>query len=196
MNENSPEAQAYGATEPNGIMAEELKQGGIFEVAPDELIVAATEDPGLMFRPLCSLSGGRSSSKQFHEREIQEILTEYYSRLSSSLQQSFAPPESIVDICLSGHDPQLLFLMSKNGKTVADRVRGLIVFNQESAVNTKPVIDEAKVQVQCTRETKVLLHHISAVDENKIEDIIDLGLDYIWKTMHCSSIKVNLRHYM
>ena len=86
--------------------------------------------------------------------------------------------------------------MSKNGKTVSDRVRGLIVFNQESAVNTKPVIDETKVQVSCTRETKVLLHHISAVDENKIEDIIDLGLDYIWKTMHCSSIKVNLRHYM
>lgn len=86
--------------------------------------------------------------------------------------------------------------MSKSDGSVADRVRGLLVFNQESAVNTKSEIDEAKVKVQCSRETKVVLHHISAVDENKIEDIIDLGLDYIWKTMHCSSIKVNLRHFM
>ena len=79
---------------------------------------------------------------------------------------------------------------------MADRVRGLIVFNQESQVVTKPEIDEAKLNIQCTRETKVLLHHISAIDETKIEDFIDLGLDYIWKTMHCSSIKVNLRHFM
>ena len=35
------------------------------------------------------------------------------------------------------------------------------------------------------RETKVLLHQLSAVDEELQEEIMDLGLDYIWKTMHC-----------
>jgi len=29
-----------------------------------------------------------------------------------------------------------------------------------------------------------------------LEEYADLGLDYIWKTMHCNSIKVNLHYYM
>ena len=40
------------------------------------------------------------------------------------------------------------------------------------------------------------LHHLSSIDEEKLEDVIDLGLDYIWKTMHCASIRINLHHYM
>ena len=45
------------------------------------------------------------------------------------------------------------------------------------------------------RETKVLLHQLSAVDEELQEEIMDLGLDYIWKTMHCQAIRVQLHHY-
>jgi hypothetical protein len=41
----------------------------------------------------------------------------------------------------------------------------------------------------------VLLHHLTSIDESMLEEIIDLGLDYIWKTMHCVSIKINLNHY-
>ena len=28
-----------------------------------------------------------------------------------------------------------------------------------------------------------------------MEEIIDLGLGYIWKTMHCAQIKVYLHHF-
>ena len=41
----------------------------------------------------------------------------------------------------------------------------------------------------------MLLHHLSSLDENLIEEVADLGLDYIWKTMHCNAIRVQLHHY-
>ena len=41
-----------------------------------------------------------------------------------------------------------------------------------------------------------MVHHFSAIQDQQMEDIADLGLDYIWKTMHCSSIKIYLYHYM
>ena len=41
-----------------------------------------------------------------------------------------------------------------------------------------------------------MLHHISAIDENVLEEYVDQGLDYIWRTMHCAHIKINLHHYM
>ena len=50
--------------------------------------------------------------------------------------------------------------------------------------------------INVTRNSKVMLHHLSAVDESMLEEFIDLGLDFIWKTMHCSGIKINLHHYM
>ena len=59
----------------------------------------------------------------------------------------------------------------------------------------KPQIDEKSGSVEYQRETKVMLHHLSAVDENMTEEYIDLGLDFIWKTMHCAHIKINLHHY-
>ena len=60
----------------------------------------------------------------------------------------------------------------------------------------KPVVDEAALRVSFSRETKVTLHHLTAVDESILEECIDLGLDYIWKTMHCATIRVNLHHYL
>lgn len=87
--------------------------------------------------------------------------------------------------------------MSKNGAgSLKERVRGLLIFNQESTMVKKPVIDEANIKVEFQRETKVSLHHLSSIDEGVLEEIIDLGLDYIWKTMHCTAIKINLHHYM
>ena len=63
-------------------------------------------------------------------------------------------------------------------------------------MNVKPSIDEQACKVAISRETKVLLHHISSLDENLLEDYVDQGLDFIWRTMHCTSIRINLHHYM
>ena len=60
----------------------------------------------------------------------------------------------------------------------------------------QPVVNEEKVSVQFSRETKVMLHHLSAIDDRMIEEYIDLGLDYIWKTMHCNNIRINLHYYL
>ena len=78
---------------------------------------------------------------------------------------------------------------------IEQRIKGLLVFSQESAVVQKPIIDEAGVQVDIQRETKAVLQHITSIDEGQLEEIIDLGLAHIWKTMHCASIKINLHHY-
>ena len=87
-------------------------------------------------------------------------------------------------------------MSTTSGGTLRERVRGLIIFNQESSLVRKPVIDENNVQVEFARETKVQLHHLSSIDEAFLEETVDLGLDYIWKTMHCASIKINLHYYL
>ena len=60
------------------------------------------------------------------------MLQAYYEMLTPGLRQSYAPPENIVQVCLSGYDPQFMFLMSSStssGGTLRERVRGLIIFN-------------------------------------------------------------------
>ena len=60
----------------------------------------------------------------------------------------------------------------------------------------KPEIDNESCKVSIQRDTKVLLHHVSAIDESVLEEFFDQGLDFIWRTMHCASVKINLHHYM
>lgn len=58
------------------------------------------------------------------------MLEAYYEMLTPGLRQSYAPPETIMQICMSGYDPQFMFLMSTtSGGTLRERVRGLIIFN-------------------------------------------------------------------
>ena len=92
-----------------------------------------------------------------------------------------------------------MFIMTnKPAATLQARVKGLLIFNQENSgfQQNKPTVDEAAMKVNVTRASKIILHHLSSVDENVLEEFMDLGLDYIWKTMHCSHIKINLHHFM
>ena len=129
---------------------------------------ALLEDPGLVYRPLCDINNPGQSS-QFMEKDLLSMVSAYYEHLSPSLRQSFAPPESLINVCMNGYDPHFLFLMSRNG----GRVKGLLVFNQEAALVRKPTIDEEACKVSISRETKVLLQHISALDENMLEEYVD-----------------------
>ena len=68
------------------------------------------------------------------------------------------------------------FLQLTNSKK---EVKGLLVFNQDSS-----------------EHTRVNLYHISSSeDKSKFEEVLDLGLDYIYKMMHCSSIRIYLHHF-
>lgn len=71
-----------------------------------------------------------------------------------------------------------------------ERVKGMVIFSQDTTVKSFPVINEEDAKVDIKRETKVLLHHLTAIEDDNQEEILDLGLDYIWKTMHCSAIRV------
>jgi hypothetical protein len=73
--------------------------------------------------------------------------------LTPGLKQSYALPENISQACMSGYDPQCMFLMSKSSNagaetTVQESVRGLIVFHQESTMVRKPMIDEKNMKVE------------------------------------------------
>jgi hypothetical protein len=92
---------------------------------------------------------------------------------------------------MANYDPQFLFFTSKGGGD--DKVKGLLVFNQDSAVSKVP---NTSGPLTCTNETKVNLLHVSSVDGDQIEQYLDLGLDYIWKTMHCNQIRAQLLHFM
>jgi hypothetical protein len=44
------------------------------------------------------------------------------------------------------------------------------------------------------KTTRVCIYHISTVDDSQFESILDLGLDFIWKTMHCDAIRLHVLH--
>ena len=64
-------------------------------------------------------------------------------------------------------------------------MRGLLVFSQDSVV----CFDE-----QGNKTTKVSIYHISTVNSSELELILELAMDFIWKTMHCAVIRVHLHH--
>mgnify|MGYP000850229444 CR=1 FL=1 len=162
-------------------------------MAPD-----LAQDSGLVYRPLCDVNALKEATGRFKESDLVSMVSAYYELLAPDLRQSYAPPEHLVQVSMSGYDPHFLFLVSRAGSSAPgrDKVKGLLVFNQESTLTRKPLIDEAACTVAAMRETKVQLQHLSALDETMLEEFIDQGLDFIWRTMHCASIKINLHHYL
>ena len=47
-----------------------------------------------------------------------------------------------------------------------ERVKGLMVFAQETTVRKTPITDEESVHVDFKNETKVLLHHLTALEDD------------------------------
>jgi hypothetical protein len=76
---------------------------------------------------------------------------------------------------MSGYDPHFLLITTANSK---NQVKGLLIFNQDSS-----------------DATRVNLHHISAIESGNFEEILDVSLEFIWKTMHNSSIRIFLHHF-
>ena len=85
-------------------------------------------------------------------------------------------------------------MSTKKGK-LSDRIRGLLVFSEDAAMVQNPVIDNENLSVKMSRETKVMVHHLTVIDEKNIDKAWKNGLDYIWNNMQCSAIKLYLHHY-
>ncbi len=89
------------------------------------------------------------------------------------MQQSFGPIKCLVEEAMNGYDTH--FLQLSNFKR---EPRGILVFNQDSS-------DASRVN----------LFNVTSIDQSCFEEVLDMALDFIWKTMHCASIRVFLHHY-
>jgi len=69
-------------------------------------------------------------------------------------------------------------------QATSQNIEGLILFGQES--------NSAKLMGKNT--VKMVLYHISVVNQDLKDELFDLGLDFIWKNTHCSAIRLNLFH--
>ena len=102
---------------------------------------------------------------------------------------SFAPAKELIGTAMGGYDAHFLALVDSENANQAlniNSMRGLLVFNQDSATG---------VDVEGNKTTKVSINHISCVNISELELIFDLALDFIWKTMHCASIRIQC-HYI
>lgn len=79
----------------------------------------------------------------------------------------------LIDEAMNGYDTH--FLQLTNPKR---EVKGILVFNQDAS-----------------EPTRVNLLNVSTLDMTSYEEVLDLALDFIWKTMHCASIRVFLHHF-
>lgn len=108
--------------------------------------------------------------------DYQSVVPAFVSKLSAELKKSFAPPEMLFDEVMHGYDPHFLMIAAATEK---DKAKGLLVFNQDSG-------DASRVN----------LYHLSALDTEKFEEILDVSLSYIWKTMHNQTVRIFLHHYL
>jgi hypothetical protein len=106
-----------------------------------------------------------------YQVEVPKII----SSLTPELQKCFAPADTLFKEVLGGYDPHFLLITTAQDKV---QVKGLLVFNQDSE-------DSSRVN----------LYHISAVESGKFEEILDVSLEFIWKSMHNSTIRIFLHHF-
>jgi hypothetical protein len=59
------------------------------------------------------------------------------------------------------------------------------VFNQDAV---------PRMDADGTKTTKVSIYHVSAVAVEELESVVELAIDFIWKMMHCSVVRVHLHH--
>lgn len=104
---------------------------------------------------------------------LEAQITAMMAKLTPEMSQSFAPVKMLISEAIEGFDAH--FLQFTNSRK---EFKGLLVFNQDS-----------------TEPTRVNLLHLSCLDSIPYEEVLDLALDFIWKTMHCSTIRVYMHHY-
>lgn len=92
----------------------------------------------------------------------------------------------MITTALGGYDTHFLALIdSENANKPLDTniMRGLVVFHQDANTGTDP---------EGNKFSKVSIYHISCVQPSELEPIVKLAMDFIWKTMHCATIRIHL----
>lgn len=116
-----------------------------------------------------------------HEEDLEQSLLNYFETLSAEMRHSFAPLSILMESMSSGYDPHWL-QVRKDRKMV-----GLLAFNVDTMI-----------QKQTEKQVKVNLYHLTLTEEYASQDyesLVDMALEYIWKHMHCSTIKLSIYHY-
>ena len=78
------------------------------------------------------------------------------------MRSSFSPTDHLIADMDKGYDQQYLLLVDST-----NNVKGMICFNEDSMLDDKGL-------------PKVKLFHISAVNPTQMEEVMSLGLEYIW----------------
>lgn len=122
------------------------------------------------------------------ESNYRSKLESYLSRLDYAQRSSFAPLDKLVADSMDGLDLHILVLKETQsaGDNNDDTIKGLVIFNQE-ALSGKLANGRAAV--------KMLIHHVSSIDPQNRETVLDMAMDYIWRCMHCAAVKLNLHHF-
>ena len=121
------------------------------------------------------------------EKDFEGNVKAYLARLDKRQLESFAPFETLIYGCREGLDLQIMALRDgkDTGPLTYESIRGLVLLNQDSAPSKNATGASA---------IKITLHHFSSVDVNDRDSLMTLTLNYIWKEMHCSAVRVNLYH--
>jgi len=65
------------------------------------------------------------------------------------MRASYAQPEIITKVAMSAQDPHFLFLVSNNSSLpIMERVKGLLIFSQETNVEQTSQPDNEKVDIE------------------------------------------------
>lgn len=78
-NTDAPEQADFKEMSTIGPGRSQSQNGGLEELKTDLNAQALVEDPGLVYRPLCSLNEpAQNADARFHERNLLTMLTDYY----------------------------------------------------------------------------------------------------------------------
>ena len=111
------------------------------------------------------------------ESAIENTLYDYLERLEGKIKNTYAPLNQIIEKASSGYEDSWMIFKEKNKSR--DAVDGLAVFNIDPSV---------------TSAIRVTIIHLSTLKSEGMEEAISKTLDYIWKNIHCTEIRIGLIH--
>ena len=144
------------------------------------------ESPRIIPRkPAVPLENQELRGWRLRESEYAKEVGAYFKRLDQTQRDSFAPIGQMIPASLNGSDLHVITMVNRGEEPSADTINALAIFNQEA---------NASKTSNGTSAIKVVLHHVSAIHIEQRNSVFDQVLEYIWKNMHCSAIRVPLFH--
>lgn len=116
------------------------------------------------------------------EEEIEGFLEVYLRKISPEIKESYPMMAEILKRTHNSPEPYFMIYSSDLTKNAFDLLKegieGLTIFCRESNPNNK----------------RITILHASSIGNLKVSKFIELIIEYIWKTVNCSEIRVELTY--